>query len=279
MKMADIKEFLTTATGTEGSLLIEKKIYDILVEAVEKKRIGRELAAIYIGPAGIPGSSVDIDLVTADSMAVATIAEGAAVPIETVNYTSTNLKPVKYGVRPLITKEMQEDGKWDLMEHNIKIAGTEMGENEDGLIVTALASAANTITGAEAITLSNISRAMQYLEDSDYTATDIICGPEVANDFRNIDIFQKPSETPEMMRTGFIGTIFGCAVHVVSANILTSTYCYMLDRNHAFAIAEKRPVSVERYDDVTHDLSGAVVTQRITVKIIRTSAVCLITTT
>ena len=277
--MAEIKEFLTTSAATEGQLLIERKIYDTLVEAATKKRVGRELAAIYIGPGGIPGSSVDIDLVTADSMAVLTIAEGAAVPIETVNYTSTNLKPLKYGVRPLITKEMQEDGKWDLMEHNIKVAGTEMGENEDKLIITALDSAANTITGAEAITLANISRAMQYLEDSDYAATDIVCGPEVANDFRMIDIFQRPSETPEMMKTGFIGTIYGCAVHVVSGAIITGTYCYVLDKNHAFVIAEKRPISVERYDDVTHDLSGAVVTQRITVKILRTSAVCLITTT
>ena len=279
MKMADIKEFLTTASGTEGSLLIESKIYDTLIEAADKKRIGRGLAAVYCGPNDISGSSIDLDLVTADSMAVIQIAEGAAVPIETVNYTSTNLKPDKYGVRPLITKEMQEDGKWNLIEHNIKIAGIEMGENEDALIVTALSSAANTITGAAAITLANVSRAMQYLEDSDYTATDMIVGPEVANDFRNMEVFQKPSETPEMMRTGFVGTIFGINVHVVSGSILTSTYCYVFDRNHAFAIAEKRPITVERYDDATHDLSGAVVTQRITAKILRTSAVCLITTT
>ena len=38
------------AAGSEGSLLIQKKIYDTLIEAVMKKLIGRQLAAFVIGP-------------------------------------------------------------------------------------------------------------------------------------------------------------------------------------------------------------------------------------
>jgi HK97 family phage major capsid protein len=214
-------------------------------------------------------------------MTVARVAEGAAIPIDTVAYTTTNLKPVKYGVRPLITKEMMEDGKWDLMLHNIKTAGREMADNETSLIITALDDAANTVSGGAAITMANIARAIQYLEDSDFEATDMLLGPEVANDLRNIDIFVEAQKlgSREMMQTGFIGTIFGMNVHVVSGNLITSTTSYIIDREQAFVIAEKRPVTVERYDDVTHDLSGAVVTQRITVGSLRTSAICKITTT
>jgi N4-gp56 family major capsid protein len=191
-----------------------------------------------------------------------------------------NVKPVKYGVRPLITKEMQEDGKWDLMQHNIKTAGQEMAENLDSLVFTALAGADNTVTGGAAITVANITRAMQYLEDVDYTPTDLIIGPEVANDLRNIDTFVEAQKlgSREMLTSGFIGTIFGMNVHVESANICNSKYAYVIDKNQAFVIAEKRPVTIERYDDATHDLSGAVVTQRVAVKALRTAATCIITT-
>jgi len=280
--MANIQEFLATDAGTEGQLLIERKIYDTLIEAVEKKRIGRGLAAIYIGPNGIPGSSVDIDLVDVDSLAVVRVAEGAAVPIETVGYSSTNVKPKKYGVRPLITKEMQEDSKWDLIAHNIKVAGIEVGENEDALIVSdALGDAANTVTGGATITIANITRAMQYLEDEDYAPTDLLVGPEVANDLRNIDTFHEAHKlgSREMHTTGFLGTILGMNVHLIAGDILNTLHAYVIDKNHAFVIVEKRPVTIERYDDATHDLSGVVVTQRIAVDSLRTNAICKITTT
>jgi N4-gp56 family major capsid protein len=278
--MADIKELLATDAGTEGQLLIERQIYDTLIEAVQKKLVASTLRAIYIGPNGIPGSSIDIDLVDKDSLAVATVAEGAAIPIDTVNYSTINVKPVKYGVRPLITKEMQEDGKWDLMTHNIKVAGIEMAENLDSLVFTALGSADNTVSGGTAITVANITRAMQYLEDADYTPTDMLIGPTIANDLRNIDTFVEAQKmgSREMMTTGFIGTIFGMNVHVESGQIMTTTSAYVIDKNNAFVIAEKRPVTIERYDDATHDLSGAVVTQRVSVKALRTAATCIITT-
>jgi len=271
---------LTRDAGTEGQLLIPRTIYNTLVEAVEKKLLGRDLAAIYVGPAGIQGSSLDIDLVTEDSMKVFRVAEGAAIPLDTPDYTSTNLKPVKYAVRPLITKEMMEDSKWDLIAHAIKHAGREMAENENELYEVVLDAAANTVTGGASITIANITRAMQYLEDADFSATDLIVGPEVANDLRNIDTFVEAQKfgSNEMLSSGFIGTIFGMNVHLVSGNIYNTLYAYVIDRNHAFAIAEKRPVTVERYNDLIKDMSGAVITTRIKCKELRTSAICKITT-
>lgn len=278
--MAKIQELLTRSAGTEGSLLIEKKIYGKLIEAVEKKRIGRDLAALYNGPTDIPGSSIDIDFEDKDSMAVAKVAEGAAVPIDVQSYTSINLRPVKYGVRPLITKEMMEDGKWNLMMRNVAAAGKKMAENEDTLIVAALDTASNTVSGGAAITIANITRAIQYLEDEDFEATDLIIGPEVANDLRNIGLLVKANESgsTEMLKKGYMGVLFNMNVHVVSGNIMTSTNAYVIDRNEAFTIAEKRPVTVEEYDDKTHDLSGAVVTQRVVVSALKSDAICKITT-
>ncbi len=277
----NIKELLTRGSGTEGSLLIPKTIYRTIVDAVDKKRIPRELAAIFIGPTGVPGSSVDIDLEDKDSMQVVKVAEGAPIPIGTVSYSSFNVKPDKYAVRPLITKEMMEDSKWNLMAHNLKRAGKEMGENETTLIITqALDNAGNTVSGGAAITPANITRGIQYLEDNDYEATDMLSGPEVMNDLRNIDTFVEvdKSGSTEALREGMIRRLYGMNVHLISGNLITSTTSYIIDRAEAFVLVEKRPVTVENYDDFIHDMSGSVVTQRIRARQLRANAICKITT-
>lgn len=280
--MATIKELLTRNAGTEGSKIIPKKILAELIAAVEKKRIGRSLAARYIGPEAIPGSSIDINLEDPDSMVVVRVAEGAAVPLDTFTISSFNMKPVKYGVRPAITKEMMEDSQFELLALNVSRAGVELAENEDALIITdALDNAGNTVSGGANITIANITRAMQYLEDNDYTPTDLLVGPEVANDLRNIDTFVEADKlgSREAFTNGLIGRIFGMDVKVFSANIGTTTSAYCIDRSHAFVITEKRPVTINEYDDVTHDLSGVVLTQRIKIRHLRANAIAKITTT
>lgn len=278
--MKTIQEFFTTGVGTQGTLLIERKIFDTLIEAVQKNLVGRESAAYVVGPSGIPGSSVDLNLVTPDSMKVFRVAEGAAIPIDVVAYTNLNLAPVKYGVRIPVTREMMEDGKWDLLAHQVKVAGIEMAENETSLILTAWDGATNVVSGGANITVANITRAMQYLEDNDFKATDLYVGPEVANDLRNIDTFVEfqLAGTRDAFENGLIGKIFGMQVHMFSANIGTTTRAYVIDRNHSYVTAEKRPVTVQNYDDATHDLTGAVATQRITVALLRDTATCRITT-
>lgn len=282
MSKMEIQELFTTSQGTEGSLLIAKKIYDTIWDAVEKRLIGRQFAAIVLGPDSIPGSSVDINLADPDSMRVRTIAEGAGIPIDNVTFSSINLKPLKYGVRPVITKEMIEDSQFDLMAYNLATAGREMAENEDALIVTdALDNAGNTVAGGAAVTIANITRAMQYLEDSDYRPNVLLVGPEVANDLRNIDTFAEADKfgTREMQERGFIGRIYGMDVFMMSTAAITSTSSYVIDREQAFVIAEKRPVSIEEYDDKTHDLSGVVITQRIKIRHLRASAIAKVTST
>ena len=207
-----VQEFLSTAIGTEGQLLIPRKIHDTLIDEVDKNLIPRSEAALYFGPSDIPGSSIDVDKVTPNTMDVRLVGEGAQIPIDNALYTSQNLKPKKYGVSIRITKEMLEDAKWNLLTHNIGIAGKRMAENETNLIITNGLDAANsTITGGAAITIANITRAMQYLEDEDYTPTTLFVGMEVLADLRNIDTFVEANKVGnrDMLERGFLGTIFG----------------------------------------------------------------------
>lgn len=276
-----IKSYLGTGIGTEGSLLVPKKIYDTLIEETAKALIPRSEAAIYLSPSEIPGSSVDIDLETANTMKVREVGEGAEIVMDNQEYSSINLKPLKYGVTIRITRELLEDAKWNLLERNIRTAGKRVAENENSLIISdALDNAANTVSGGASVTIPNITRAMQYLEDSDFTPTTLFVGNEVMNDLRNIDTFveyEKVGNT-DMITKGYQGIIYGLKVIRVSTNAgMTATTAYVTDRNQAYTIAEKRQITVENFSLPTFDMEGAVVTHRIKCRHLRSSAIAKIT--
>ena len=282
--METIKELLNTGLATAGSLLIVKKIHDTLIDEVDKVLIPRSEAAYYFGPAQIPGGSIDIDLTDPNTGDIRVVAEGAEVPIDQATYASTNIKPVKYGMAIRITREMLEDAKWNLLDHNIKVAGKRFAEKETELVITQLDSAGNTVSGGAAATIANITRAMQYLDDNDYTGTTILMGNEFLNDLRNIDTFVEADKAGnrEMLSTGFVGNIYGLNVLKFSTNAAPSStyskYAYVYDKNQAYALAEKRPITIERFQLPSCDMSAAAITWRFAAKIIRSNAVAKITT-
>jgi len=280
-----VQELLNTGLGVEGQLLIPRKIHDTLIEEVDKNLIPRSECAIYFGPGDIPGSSIDIDLVTPNQMSVRKIAEGAEIIIDQTAYTSINVKPVKWGVALRITRELLEDAKWNLLQHNVKIAGKRFAENETRLILQdALMSYANLVTGGAAITIANITRAMQYLDDADYTATTLFVGMEVLNDLRNIDTFVEANKVGnrDMLERGFLGIIYGLNVIKFSTNAAPTTtyskYAFVTDRMHAYVIAEKRPITIENFEMPVYDMSAASITQRIKIREMRTNAIAKIHT-
>lgn len=276
-----VKELLNTGIATEGQLLIARKIHDTLIGEVDKMLIPRSEAAMVFGPADIPGTSIDIDLVTENTMDVRVVAEGAEIPIDQAEYTSINIKPVKYGIGLRITKELMEDSKWNMLQHNIMIAGRRFAENENSLIVSnALDNANNTVAGGASVTIANITRAMQYIEDADYVPTTLFVGLEVLNDLRNIDTFAEADKAGNtlMLDRGFSGRLYGLNVIRVSTNAgMTATSAYVTDKMGAYVIAEKRPVTVEGFMLPIFDMQGASVTQRITARHLRAAAIAKIT--
>ena len=283
--MKYVKELLQTGIGTEGQLLIPRKIHDTLIQEVDKNLIPRSEAALLFGPGDIPGSSIDVDTVDVNTMNVRVVGEGAESPIDQPGYSSFNMKPIKYGVAIRITSEMLEDSKWNLLQHSVMTAGKRFAENETSLILAnALDNAANTVSGGAAITISNITRAMQYLDDEDYTPTTLFVGMEVLNDLRNIDTFIEANKVgnTDMLQRGFLGTIYGLNVLKFSTNAAPSStyskYAYVTDRTQAYIIAEKRPITIRNFDLPVYDMSAANITQRIVVRQLRTEAMAKIET-
>jgi len=278
--MKKLQELMYTGSEQE---MIPSEIYSTIIEAVRANLVGTQLVALRIGPGSIPGSS--IDLVTQDTgtnMTVHEIAEGAEIPFENDKFSSFNLKPIKYGHRPLITKEMIEDNQFDILSHHLQQSGFEMAKKLDSLIMAQIeagaSAASNTVSGGSAITVGNITNAMRLLEAADYKPTDIVFHPNVVEDIRNIDTFVEANKAGVANpSTGLIGTIFDMNVYVSSQ--VTTNYAYVIDRNQALVLAEKRPITVEQYDDVTRDLRGIAVTARWKCRYLRQGACSVITTT
>jgi len=283
-----IQEYITRDTGVPGTLLIPKLIMPMLVDEVDKHLLPRELAAIFQTPAQTAnqGSSWTLNLIKPNSMDIHQIGEGAEVLLGAIEYdTSVTISPVKYGVSVRITREMMEDAQFDLFERNIRYAGKRFAEKETELIIAELNSTTNTVAGGAAITIANITEGMNYLERDDYTPTDLLVGDEVLWDMRNIDTFVEADKAgnTEMIKTGFLGTLFGMKVVRFSRNATPTPstyakYAYVIDRAHSFLIAYKRDVTIENFDLATFDMRGAAITMRIDVEYIRDTATCEITT-
>ena len=274
---------IATDDGTAGSVLIPATIYSTLQSAVRKKLIFRRLAAMIVGPAGVPGSTLNINLQDAESNQVYEIAEGAELPISKETYTNRAATPKKYGVRIGITKEMVEDSQFDLMRFNTETAGYELADNEDALVVAQLdaadTAAGNSVANSNAtLPVTDITEAMQNLEAANYTPTDMICGVEVVNDIRNLDTFTEADKAgindPSQR---LIGRIFGMNVHV-STNV-SAKLAYVIDRAKAFAIVEKRPVTLTNWDDFARDTKYVGATQRVAALYLYAAATSEITTT
>ena len=283
MAFDSIKEFIKTGDGSAGTLLIPKLILPPLIEAVEKALVPRELAAMV--KTGFEGSSFSVNLVTPTTNAVRIVAEGAEIPIDTVDFTSITFTPKKYGIALRISREMMEDSQFDILSVNLNEIGRRFAENETNLILTALEGAGNTVTGGASLTIANLSSAILNLNNNDYNASDLLIGNEILSDLQNIDTFVEADKAgnTQVMSTGFIGNIFGMRVAKFSTNAAPTTtyakYAYVLDRTQAYGIAIKRDITVENFTLPLNDLEGAAVTQRLDVKLLRANAVCNITTT
>ena len=274
----------STAGSSTGSYLIPRTLFNELIMANRKNLVLRALASRIIGPASIPGSSIDISLQKPESMNVYTITEGASIPLDTESYSGFNLKPIKYGVRVKITKEMVEDSLFDVMGMNAETAGYELADNEESLIISTLDTGSGQTGGTQVansnatLPISDITAAMQGIEEENYTPTHMIVGVEVAGDLRNLDTFTEADKAgindPSQR---LIGKIFG--MKVIVSNNVSAKYAYCIDYKYAFLGAEKRPVTIERFYDWNNDSFSVIATQRIAYRYLRPGAIARIVTT
>lgn len=267
--MARLLEDILTRGSAPEQILTD--IYRTVSEAVRTKLIGTNLVSMRLGPGDIPGNTLNIVHQTKNSLAVHLVGEGAEIPISTEDTYFYQVQPRKWATRPLVTREMIEDSLFAVMERQLREAGYQMARNLDRniILLNLRRGSGNTVTGVAAITVANIATAIQNLETNDYVFTDMPIGAAVANDLRNIDTFVEANKAGvNDPSKSLIGTIFGGKVW--QTNNLTSSFgastnatdAVVMDRDWSLVFAEKRPLTVDRYNDVTRQLEGIVLSAR-----------------
>ena len=277
--MGRLKELLTTDAESE---LVPSTIYGILIESVRSVLVGTQICR-RIGPDSIPGASIDIDLNTTDSMIVEKTAETAEFSKSRAAAETFNLKPVKRTIDIQISREMIEDSKFDVIEWQIQEAGYQMAKKMDLDILQEIydgadANSTDHLTDAgSAITVAYLTATMKFIEADGYHPDYLIVNSGAAEDLRNIDTFVEADKlgSREAFERGLIGKIFGMKViQTEQAALAQSTYDYalMCDSRHALVLAEKRPISIARYDQANKDIVGIAVSARYEPRYLRAEA-------
>jgi HK97 family phage major capsid protein len=286
MLSTDSKDFASATAGSStGSYLVSRTLLSRVIDAARQKLMLRGLSAMYFGPSQIPGSTLVLPLQEQSSnlMRVSRVGQAGEFPLAQTTFESLTLTPVKYGARIGVTKEMIEDGIVDLATYHAELAGYEFALNEESLIVSQLdaastASSQDVANGNASLPVSDITEAMQYLEAANFLPTDMIVGVEIANDLRNLDTFTEADKSGVNNPSNrLIGKIYG--MNVMVSNSVSAKLAYVIDRSHAFVLAEKRPLTIERYDDFARDVGFVVASQRFAASYLRSNAVSEITTT
>lgn len=210
----------------------------------------------------------------------AEVAEGAEIPINTQDYTKVDFVIKKVGVRPLITKELIEDGLFDIVALELRKAGENI-ENKlnkdavESLLKGALADSVDysaTSGGVQAV-----ASAITNVKKNGFVPNTLVLSAYAEGELlkdSNLAYANRAGDTEAIRRGGIGTTLLGLTPYVttVDAELGGETFgnsaaedspiALVYDKNAAGAIAMRRDLTVDRYEDPIRDLVGMSVTMR-----------------
>ena len=250
------------------------KVLDTVWEAAKPQLIDRELAVVIAQDAPL------IKVPRAKISKAFEVAEGAEIPVGTEDYDSVTLTPKKYGVRPLISREMVEDTEWDVIEYQLAEAGRAMADLETETIIAQMISdAGNSVaagTGGMLAYSDVVSIVKECLIDG-YTPDAIAIHPSELADLLKDTAIQKAMEWggEAVAPSGQIARLLGMQV-LVSTKITSGT-ALIVDSKHAGVLFIRRDITAEDYEDPVKDLAGVAITSRWAYTTLRTEAIGKVT--
>jgi len=250
------------------------KVLDVVWEAAKPNLIGRELAVVVAQD--LPSLKVP----RAKLSKAYEIAEGAEIPVGTEDYDSVTLTPKKYGVRPLISKEMIEDAEWDVIEYQLAEAGRAMADLETEKIISEMISdAGNSVAAGTGGTLAyaDVVNILKECLIDDFAPDTLAIHPSEFADLLKDAAIQKAMDWggPAVAPTGRIANLLGMRV-LVSTKVTSGT-ALVIDSKHAGVLFIRRDVTVEEYEDPVKDLAGVAVTARWVYDTLRANAIGKVT--
>lgn len=280
-KVVRVRELLQSE-AIESTTLIQTEVYATVLAGAEPAKIMRNVLPV------IQCKSNKLDWVMGEAGTYAgKVAEGAEIPIGTQNYDKRTFTIEKYGVRPLITNELIEDGLFDIVNLEIEKAGAKVENtiNQESLSVILENSGAShdTAAGAGVQGVKAIASAMGQVSGGDFKPDTVILHPEAET--KVLLDYVPGSYDTSIHQTGKFANILG--LRAFSCNVADNSATYIwdydtdndigmlvLDSRNAGAIAMRRDIQVERYADPIRDLIGMSVTCRFDANYLWSAATC-----
>ncbi len=271
--------------GMESTTLLQSQVYNTIIEGAQPVQIVRNIFPIIQANT----NQIRITMENGALGKATNVAEGAAIPINTENFTTKNITIKKIGVRPIITNELIEDGLWDMVEFELRRAGEKLEHKLNYDVINEAVDAATYTTMGKTdangtCTLAQLITAIQGIHNKDYFPTDLILTPTAYADMIGETGLLTASAAGDnkALRDYEIGKVFGLnasmltidgstdqtydwnngynATEEVGALICDPSYCM---------IGMRRDITIEQYDDPIHDLVGIAGTMRYGVKTVQ----------
>lgn len=275
-KIENARELLQSE-GLAATNLIPTEVYATVLEGSEPAKCMREVLPVYRMPSHV------MTLPYGETGTYASIvAEGAEVPIETQTLSVGTLTADKYAIRPLITREMVADAKFDVIATEIRKAGFKIENALNRLAISALMTGSGgdagtyqtDCGGAGATPLAFTAQAAGTLLGRGFVPTDLVMCPIfyglIMSAFTSLS-----TSTADRVTAGGVapGTLFGMKTHLLGVADNAATYVWdfsangylgalLIDRNAAGAIGMREDINVEQYSDPIRDLVGMKVSAR-----------------
>ena len=286
---AKFKALLQTEAMNEN-YLVQEEVFKTISEGAEPFKVMRDVLPI------IKTDSYSVRVVKGQTGSYAEdIAEGAKVPIDTQVYDKEDISIKKIGTRPLITNELIEDSLFDIVELELKKAGSRMENklNRDALVEILTDTSAGTTDidpSSTHIAVSDLAAARAAVEGNNYMPDTLVTHPS-AEGYLLTDsnlVYASYAGTNKTLTTGKLPQILGLTPYTLSVTTGTTShywdgtdaanhyYAFLIDSKAHTYIAMRRDLTVEEYDDPIHDIYGIACTMRYGVATIQPGAGVLI---
>lgn len=276
-----------------NSTLVQEQVWKTAIEGAEPFKCMRMVVPI------INVNSYSTRFVKGETGTYANeVAEGAKIEIDTQEYSKVDIAITKYGVRPLITNELLEDGLFPVIELEIRKAGARMENKLNRVVLNALINGTtansnpigNTISpnGAH-IAVADLARAIGEVKKDNYLPDILVTHPTAeAWLFQDSNIAYAAymgSATP--LVSGNFPKLLGLTPYTCTATDASSptwddttaasdVTAFIVSKNDCGVLTMRRDMTIEQYDDPIHDLVGIALTQRYGADVLQANAGCMI---
>lgn len=277
-----VRELLLTEK-IESTTLIQTEMYRTVMEGAEPAKCMRQALPVI----NCTSNSLRITLGESGTYA-AEVAEGAEIPVDVQDYSYRDFSIKKYGVRPLITRELVDDGLFDVVAMEVRKAGLRIENTLNQQALTMLLDSATNEkdTGGTDQGIKAIAGAIGLVKADGFAPDTVILSPAA-----EALVFK------EFVPAGYVGTdavmqgrlpnVLGLRAFTCGAADASSTYTWdydtdseigmiVADSRNSVPIAMRRDIALERYSDPIRDLVGCSVTARFGVNYLFGDAICRI---